>query len=1120
MPILICPSQRKAQDLRSILLVSCRMIVFALAAILLLGRPSILIGQAVTATVVGTVNDPAGRAIPNVALTLTNQGTNTSTSGTTNGSGNFEFTLVQPGTYTLSAVSNGFKTEQQRDITVPVNTTTRVDLSLQLGTASQTVTVSSDVALLQTDRADVTAQIDQKQVEDLPVGSQRNFQALEALVPGVSKPIYDHSSFFDAQNSQSFQVNGQSELSNNMQFEGIDDNERTGLLQVYIPPAAAIATVDVETSNYAPEFGRSAGAVTNVTLKSGTNNFHGSVYEFNQISALAARTYFNNTGAFPRSTNNYYGATLGGPIVKNRTFFFGDFLRYSNHASQFSIWTVPTAAFRSGDLSAGPTTIYDPNTGAPDGSGRTPFVTNGVANVIPASRLSPTAQKILALVPLPNVPGANLNNNYQANTGFQTDTTSYDVKVDQQLRGEDRLTGRFSWQRANTLQAPIFGQAGGPVAGGFEGNGVNTVYTGALEYTHIFTSKLFTELRGGVDHYRNTASPADYGKSDSTTLGIPGVNLDQFTSGLVGMDIAGFASPLVGYSASLPWIRAETNIDVVNNWTKILGNHSIKFGGELRRVRDDLTQGQTFSPRGVFRYRDGQTGLNKSGNKTSFSNDFASFLLDLPSEVGRDLNVHSASWRQTLYFGFIQDTWVATQKLTLTYGIRWELYPPAVPSAKGGFSQYDPATNTLNVSGYGNVPNNLGMRFNGTDFEPRLGFAYRATDKTVVRGGFGISRTPFQDNNYAYNFPVRQNAAFEPLSSYTPALLPDGTPATLSKGFPTIPPTQIPSDGIIAGTKNQNYTSVNLNYRDPEVMSYNVTVEQQFGGSWVLDVSYVGNEGRFIPGNYNLNAGFVAGAGAKGQPYYNLYGTTATIELLPKETTSNYNSLQARLTHRFDKGLEFSSAFTYQKAMGYLSSGGGLAGFNFYLDPHRDYSALAFNHTITSSNSFIYALPFGKGSTFLQHGIAGVLAGGWQASGLVFFQTGTPLFFTASGSQLNAPGTTQVPNQNGPFVKLKGIGTHSSWFDTSKFSQPSGPALGNMGKNVYAGPGSATFDAAMSRTFRLYKSVNLQFRVDAFDVLNHPVFNNPDTNLTDSNFGKVTGAGASRALQLSATLNF
>lgn len=1082
---------------------------------------NVAMGQAVTATLVGTVTDQSGAVVPNVPVQLKNEETSAVTNGTTNESGNYDFTFLQPGTYTVTVTAPGFKREERNGVNVTVNTTTRVDVGLQLGSSSETVTVTEATALLQTDRADVAAQIDAKQVEDLPVGSQRNFQALESLVPGVSRPVYDHSSFFDSQNSQSFQVNGQSELSNNLQFEGIDDNERTGLLQVYIPPAAAIKTVDVETSNYAPEFGRSAGAVTNVTLKSGTNQFHGSAYEFNQVSALAARSYFNNTGKFPRSTNNYYGATLGGPIVKDRTFFFVDFLRYSNHASQFNLETVPTAAFRAGDLSAGPTTIYDPSTGNADGTGRQQFVTNGVANVIPASRISSVASKLVALVPLPNVAGAGFTNNYQANTSFDVDTNTFDVKLDQAVSKLDHLIGRFSWQRTNTLQAPIYGLAGGPVAGGFEGNGLNTVYNGAVEYTHVFSPTLVTELRAGVDHYRNTAQEADYGSSASTAIGVPGVNLDPFTSGLVGLNIPGFSNPLVGYSASIPWVRGESNIDFVNNWTKIAGNHSFKFGGELRRVRDDLTQGQTFSPRGVFNYAEGQTGINKSGNKTSFANDFASFLLDVPNQVGRDVNVNPASWRQTLYFAFAQDTWLATQKLTITYGARWEYYPPANPSKKGGFSNYDPGTNTLRVAGYSSVPNNLGVNNNWRDFQPRVGFAYRATPMTVVRAGFGISNTPFQDNNYAYNFPVRQNNAFNSLSSYTPALLPDGTVATLEKGFPAPLVAQIPSTGILPASKNVNYVSVNKDYKDPAVMSYNVTLEQQLGSSWIFDLSYVGNQGRHIPGNYNMNAGFIAGAGAKGQPFYNLYGTTASIELLPKGTNSNYNALQSRLSHRYDKGFEFSSAFTWQKAMGYISTGGGLGGFNFYLDPHRDYSPLGFNRTITSSNSFIYELPFGKNKMFLHNGIVADVVGGWQVGGLAFLQTGTPLFFTASNSQLNAPNSTQVPNQVGPFSKLKGIGTNNLWFDKTAFVQPSGAVLGNVGKNVYSGPGSVSFDASAMRTFPVHEQVALQFRLDAFNVLNHPIFNNPSTSLTDSNFGKVTGtANGGRALQLAATLSF
>jgi hypothetical protein len=1095
--------------------------IFACACILLIPGAR---GQAVTATLVGTVSDSTGAVVPNATVKLTNQQTEAVATQTTNNSGNYEFTFITPGLYVVDITANGFKEARRTDITVVVNTTTRVDMTLQPGSATQVVTVTGQAPMLQTDRADVTAQIDAVQVEDLPVGSQRNFQALESLVPGVSRPIYDHSSFFDAQNSQSLQVNGQSEESNNLQLEGIDDNERTGLLQVYIPPAEAIQTVDVETSNYAPEFGRSAGAVTNVTLKSGTNRFHGSAYEYNQVSALAARSYFNTTGAKQRTTNNYYGFALGGPIVKNHTFFFGDFLRYSNHQNQFNLISVPTAAFRTGDLSAGPTNIYDPSTGNPDGSGRTQFSYQGKANVIPPSRLASIPQKILALVPLPNIAGAGFTNNYQKNSGFFNDTNTFDVKINQQLRQQDSLIGRFSWQRGTTVQQPIFGSAGGPIAGAFEGNGINTIWTPAVEYTHVFSPTLIAEFRGGIDHYRNIAQESDYGKNDSTNLGVPGVNLDPYTSGLVGIDISGLSSPLVGYSASLPWVRAETNIDLVNNWTKILGNHSIKAGFELRRVRDDLRQGQTFSPRGIFEYRDGQTEnkTGSTGTKTSFANDFASFLVDDPNTVGRDVNVNYASWRQTLYFAFLQDTWVATKSITFTYGGRWELYPPADPERKGWFSQFDPATNSLQVAGYGNVPMNLGMQFNGTDFEPRVGVAWRLAAHTVVRSGFGISHTPFQDNNYAFNYPVRQNVAFNASSSYTTATYTDGTPVTLAKGFPPPPVAQIPSSGIISATllPNQNWVHVNTKYRDPYVMSYNLTVEQQFGG-WVADVSYVGNEGREIPGNWNLNAGLVPGAGAAGQPYNRApWNTKASIELLPKQLSTNYNSLQARLKHRFNKGLQVDSSFAWQKGMGFNSTGGGLGGFDFYIDPHRNYSLVSWNRKFTWAGSGIYQLPFGTNRPYLQNGVAGWLAGGWEVGVLSYIESGTPLHFTASGSQLNAPGNTQVPNQVKPFQRLKGIGGNSIWFDPTAFVTPSGPVLGNVARYGWSGPGSVTFDGMLSRSFPIHEQTTLQFRVDAFNAFNHPAFSNPSTDLTSNNYGHVTGSGGGRALQLAATLRF
>ncbi len=1105
--------------------------VWQLAALLLLltAGGTRARAQATTATLVGTVTDSSGAALGHATVTLTNQGTGQAYTHQTNDSGNYEFTFLPPGVYTVKVEDQGFSGSVTKDVQATVNTTNRTDVALKAGSAAQTVTVTDQAPALQTDRADVSAQIETKQVSDLPVGNSRNFQALESLVPGVSAPIYDHSSFFDAQNSQSFQVNGQAELANNLQLEGIDDNERTGLLQVYIPPAAAIQTVDVETSNYAPEFGRAAGAVTNVVLKSGTNQFHGSAYEYNEVSTTGARSYFNNTGKFPRFTNNYYGATIEGPIFKDKTFFFADFLRYQNHQSQFNQFSLPTAAFRNGDLSASPTPIYDPATGNADGTGRQQFLDNQIN----PKRFSPVATRILSLLPLPNVPGAGTVNNFQENLGFTQDATSYDIKLDQRLRAEDDLTYRFSHQTVETFQQPAFGAAGGPAGGGgFQGNGTNNTYNTAGEYTHVFSPRLLTGVRVGVNHYRNNARQTDYGTDASNAIGIPGVNVSAFTSGLAAVSVPGYAnatlsgaSPLVGYSASIPWNRGESNIDAANSWTDIFGNHSLKFGFEVRRVRDDLTQGQTYSPRGIFEYAEGQTGLNAPGQKTSYGNDFASFVLDVPNLVGRDVNVGDASWRQTLYFAYVQDTWQATHNLTLTYGVRWEFYPPANPKNKGGFSQYSPADNTLHVAGYGSVPSDLGLPVNNKNFEPRVGAAYRVGNRTVVRAGFGISHTPFQDNNYAYNYPVRQNVSFNPTSSYTAALRTDGSVATLENGFPAAPVSAIPANGIITNAPlTSSWNVVNPDYKDPYVMSYNLAVQQDFGRGWVADFAYVGNQGRHVPSYYNINAGLIAGAGAKGQPEYLAFGRTASTTIMAKGTSSNYNGLQVKVTHRFQNGLSWTSGLAFQKAMGYVSSTTGLATFDFYLDPQRDYAPVNWDRRVTYSQSIIYELPFGRNKPLLQHGIGAAALGGWQASTVWSADTGTPLFLQASASSLNAPGNTvQLPNQIASFHRIGSIGSGKQWFDTSAFVQPTGLTYGNAPKNGYYGPGLATFDASLFRTIPVHESIALQLRADAFNALNHPNFANPGTSLTSTNFGQVTAplsGYAPRVLNFAATVKF
>jgi Carboxypeptidase regulatory-like domain/TonB dependent receptor len=1079
------------------------------ATLLALSSSVFAFGQAVNANLLGTVTDQTKAAIPGATVTITEVKSGTRKTIQTNDSGNYDFEALQPGTYEIIASQNGFKQAKVEDVSVVVNTTVRMDMTLAIGSAGESVTVNAAPDVLKTDRADVGIDISSQQAEDLPLTTNRNVQGLLALVPGATKPHLQHSNFFNAQASLSTEVNGQSRLANNTEIEGVDDNERSGLLQVLIPPSEAIQSVSVSTGNYQSEFGRVGGAVTDIILKSGTNEFHGSAYEFNRISALAAETYFQ-TGPNPVSTYNYYGGNVGGPVIHNKLFIFGDFLRVSDHQGQFNTLTVPTAAFRAGDLSAGGNNIYDPSTGNANGTNRTQFSYAGRANVINPARISPIAKNILALVPLPNVPGAGLTSNYTGNTHFTRDTNSFDVKADDNLRGQDHVSYRYSWQKVDQNQQALFGAAGGPAQGANNAHGTQTAYNTALNYTHVFSPSLLAEVRLGLNHYKNVAQPLDYGTNASAAVGIPGVNVDAATSGLASIDIGGYSTPIVGTGASYPWVRGETNIDIVNNWTKIQGNHSLKFGGEYRRVRDDLQQGQTFGQRGIFQYRDGQTALN-GGPKTGLANNFASFLLDIPNQVGRDVNVQDASWRESQVFSYAQDTWQANSKLTLTLGVRWELYVPPTARRAGDYSNYNPATNSLVIAGIGGNPANLGMNTRYTYFAPRLGLAYRLDDKTVFRLGYGISYQSWPDNlnSYATNYPLKQNNAFQSLSSYTQALEPDGTPASMAAGFPAPFLATIPSNGIIVANTpqllSQAYEAVNLKWKAPYLQSFNAAVQRALPGGFVLDVAYVGNVGVGQAQNYNLNAGFVAGAGAAGQPEYVQFKRTATTTTF-KQIGSNYNSLQVKLDHRFSNGLSATSSYTYQKGLGFTTSNQSNVGVtNFYVDFSRNYSRLANDRTHTFVQSFIYQLPFGKGKKWMNTGAVSWVAGGWQLTGVMSLETGLPFTVLASATSLNAPQNLQVANSNGAYHKLKGIGSAHPWFDPSSFSQPTTAALGNTGQNAYVGPGLFNLDGSIFRNFALTERFNLELRAEAFGLTNTPQFGTPSNNISNADFGQING---------------
>jgi hypothetical protein len=1097
-------------------------------------------GQAVSGSLVGTVTDSSGGAVPNAKITLTETRTSVTHTANTNDSGNYGFQNLPPGTYSVLAELSGFKRAERPSVDVLVDTTQRVDLQLQPGNINETISVTAEVPMLQTERADTGRTIETAQLANLPIGGSHNFQSLSILVPGAAKPESQHSAFFNPQVSLATRFNGISRLGNNLELEGVDDNERTGLLQVLIPPQEAIQSVDVTTSDFDAELGRATGGAINVILKSGTNELHGSAYESNRVSALSARNWFDPArGHF---TYNYFGGTVGGPIRKNKTFFFGDYLRIEDHSANNDRLTVPTAKERIGDLSGSPLPVYDPSTGNLDGSGRMPFS----GNIIPSSRINPISTKILNIIPMGNTStgggtAALPTQNFFVNSPFFRNTDQFDVKVDHQQTEKDRFSVRYSYSRPVTTDASVYGIYGGPrgVGGsGFEGTGIQGTHSGAINYDRVFSPTLITQARFGVNRYRNDAQQFGYGQNTADALGIPGINGIPWTSGPPQIALDNFGDPFIGFSASLPWIRAETNILFTNVWTKNKGNHSIKFGFDIRRIRDDLLQTQTVNPRGRYQFSVSQTSI--PGASTSRENSFASFLLDVPNAAGRDYPVLFPAYRAWQTFLFVGDKWAVTPKLTVDIGLRWEYYPPATPAHTAGFSQYDPTNNTLVIAGVGGNPLDLSLEKHYKDFAPRLGIAYRLNEKTVVRTGFGISYSPFPDNTYAYNYPIKQNNTFSNVNQYQPILLPSGQPATFQLGFPAFQPVVIPSNGIISNPDpSQTYFFINPKFREPYVESWNIAVQRTLPKNFTLDLAYVANHGVDQPAVWYTNAGFILGANNAGRPLFQKFGKAASVEDRYIGLSSMYHSLQMKFDKRLGGGFAMTTSYTYSKAMGYQSEDSNL---DDYIDVRRNWRRLNFNRTHYFVQSYVYELPFGKGKKYLTSGVADKLLGGWQVNGILSLSTGTPITFGGDSAVLKAPQNNNTLNWFGPdkIQVTHGTGRGVTWFNntvcnfsaskgpivnTDCFAQPGAengglPEFGNLSWNVIDGPGFWNVDASVFRIFQITERFKLQIRAEGLAIMNTPQWNNPDTGISSSTFGQITGAGGARSIQFWAKLMF
>jgi hypothetical protein len=1095
-------------------------LVLALTFIVgLLALPTPSHAQAITGTLLGNVTDSSGAPVPGVTVTATESETNVGRTVVSNEAGRYIFSSLLNGKYTVTAELQGFKKVVHQNIKVDVNTTIRVDILLEVGAMTEAVEVAAETPVLQTDRTDTGRVIESKMVTDLPLTFNRNFQSLLITVPGSTRPHREHSQFFNSQDSLRFEVNGQAGMASNTLIEGLDDNHKTGLLQVIIPAADALETVAVTTSNYDAEFGRSGGAITNVTIKSGTNQYKGSVFMFGNTEATNAGDYFNHQKAPTKFLNT--GFTFGGPLIRNKLFFFGDYQRTIDNNGYIVRATVPTALMRQGNFTEFSNGIYDPATGAITGAGREAFA----GNIIPGNRISPIAQKLLAFIPMPNIDGARVGqNNFSKAQVRQKTTDGFDVKINHTLNQRDQLSYRVSFMRPVVFDDGVYGVYGGPANDGFAGTGTNTSSSSAVTWTRVYSAKTVMDIRGGLNYYRNQTATTGDGLTTSTEVGIPGANIDEFTSGVSRITINnGFTNPVLGFAASQPWDRWEKTWNIAGTVTRLMTRHTLKFGGEYRNNTDMLLQTQDAGgSRGEFTFNaNGTANPADAASTTSQANSFAAFLLDWPAGVRRDLKVFDEpGTKHTGVAGFVQDKWVARSNVTVDLGLRWEFYTPLVGiSGKGALSNYDPTTHTINVAGYGDFDNALNVKKNFTHFSPRTGVSWRPDEKSVVRAGYGASTIPFPDNRFAFNYPVKQNYNGTAANGFQ-------AQGSMATGFPAPALLDIPANGVIpiAGTALQNATLdvIPTGLHEGTLHSWNVAYQRQLPFFLSADIAYVGNRGVDLVMDIDRNASLVYNSGNNGRPQFAPFNRTGTSRERSNAGKSRYHGLQMKIDRRFKQGLMITNSYTISRAKNYVDENGTIG---TPIDFSKSWGRAGFDRTHNYALSTIYDLPYGPGRHWGGDGIAGKILGGWQISALFVAQSGQPLSITANGTTLNTPGNTAYADVVGTQKVLGGLGPGNLYFDPAAYAQPTAGTQGNMSKNSGPeGPGFWQLDGALFKRFQFGGGRYAEFRVDAYNVTNSVRWGNPNTGFStasNTTFGQVTGTtGGQRSIRFGGRFAF
>ncbi len=1117
--------------------------------------------QVLYGTLTGNVTDSSGAVIANANVKAVDTATGVARETKSSADGSYSFNDINPGTYQITIVAEGFTPQQQNSITVLTNTVARVNVQLAVGSVSQEVSVSTAPPLLQADRAETDYNISPEQIAQLPTTSTtgRNFQSLYRLVPGSTPPAEQNSAASNPQRAQAVNVNGVSNSTNTTRIDGaVDAYPWIPYLAAYLPPTDGIESINVVTGSFNAEQGSAGGSAINVTVRSGTNELHGSVWEYNSIAQFNAQSWQNRTGIRQKNIYNETGGSIGGPIVKDKLFFFGDYDRVTVDKAINGILSVPTAAMRNGDFSSFDTAattaaktsslIFDPVTGNAAGANKKLFP----GNIIPASRIAPAASTLLQNLPLPNFgPAGATINNYFGSAVNAFERQSADIKVTYIPTTKTSFFGRYSLSPSTINDPPEFGTnpEGGTFDGGQPGTATGLIQNLGLGTTHALTPNFLVDINGGFTRQRLVAASPDLSLGDYgvNQLGIPGTNNGGQTlyGGIPGFYLTTFAN-LGNANTGSPFTFRDNQYTGNANATYVKRDHSIRFGGEY--IHGAINHEQpgnvpNATPRGGFVFSGGVSSGGTSFPTTDI-NSFADFLLGQASSYQKGVQSFNPETLRISTFAFYaQDTWQASKGLVLNYGIRYEYYPLPVAD-HFGTSRYDPSirstitdsfgthtVGTVLVGGEGTQNQHAGTANGYGQFVPRFGASYQADPKTVFRGGFGVTVDPDNLRNLLQAYPANVTVNGTPANSLVaatslnPGLL---TTATQVGIAPVVLP-NITSGELALPANVTTYTTLK-NFRRGYIESYNVTVQRELPLNLVSTVAYVGTHAIRQITNVDLNPA-APGGGNVGRLLNTTYGAnTSNTEVYGQQpfAGSVYNGLQTQLTKTSNSHGSTGIIYTYSKAMdesdNSISNGLTFAYPTYY---QRNWALAGYDRKHNFQWWTTYPFPFGHDGLYLKHGFAGYVLGNWRVSTILSRVSGTPFTVTASGTSLNAPGNTQVADQNygigtvvGGRAALAGNGGNYQYLNPAAFAPVTAIRFGTGSRNNVRGPGLFDLDVSLKREFPIHERFRLVFVADSFDITNTPAFANPAANISSTGFGQVITSNANRSLRLSGRITF